>query len=199
MKRLRNFLITTIIGGLVIILPLTIFFLLIQFLVSIIRKLISPLSLLLSDKISGDISPLILDTFAMAVIIAFCFVVGLIIKTRFGNNFYAFIEDTWLLKLPFYGAIKETVKQFVGVKKMPFSDVVIVEAFEKGTLMTGFITDEHKDGTLTVFVPTAPNPTNGFVFHLPKEKVRRIKVPTEEAMRTIIGVGTGSADIMKFE
>ena len=62
--------------------------------------------------------------------------------------------------------------------------------------MTGFITEDHGDGTVTLFVPTAPNPTNGFVFHVPEKSIRRLKVSSEDAMRSIIGIGVGSNKLM---
>ena len=59
--------------------------------------------------------------------------------------------------------------------------------------MTGFVTDDELGhGFLTIFVPTGPNPTNGFIFHVPEDKVYYVDVRPEDAMRTIIGVGTGS-------
>ena len=83
---------------------------------------------------------------------------------------------------------------------MPFTDVVLVDVFSNGTRMTGFITDEHASGNLTVFVPTGPNPTNGFIFHVTKEQVTRLDadIRTDDAMRTIIGVGVGSSSVMDF-
>jgi uncharacterized membrane protein len=59
--------------------------------------------------------------------------------------------------------------------------------------MTGFITDEIQDNYYTVFVPTGPNPTNGFIFHVPPERIEFLDVKTEEAMRSIIAVGSGSS------
>ncbi|MBK8503269.1 MAG: DUF502 domain-containing protein [Saprospiraceae bacterium] len=91
------------------------------------------------------------------------------------------------------------MQQFTGAKKMPFSDVVLVDVFSNGTRMTGFITDEHSSGNFTVFVPTGPNPTNGFIFHLKAEQVERLAdVKTDDALRSIIAVRVGSAGIMKF-
>lgn len=61
--------------------------------------------------------------------------------------------------------------------------------------MTGFITDET-DGIYTVFVPTAPNPTNGFVFHMPANQVELLNVETDKALRSIIAIGVGSQDVL---
>ncbi len=63
--------------------------------------------------------------------------------------------------------------------------------------MTGFITDEHPDGSCSVFVPTGPNPTSGNIFHLPPSSVYRIEVPVDEAMKSIIACGAGSKVLMQ--
>jgi uncharacterized membrane protein len=44
--------------------------------------------------------------------------------------------------------------------------------------------------TLTIFVPTTPNPTSGFLLFLPRQDVHFIDVAVEEALKTIISLGT---------
>ena len=121
----------------------------------------------------------------------------MIVKTRVG----VFIQeslDVYILKyIPGYSIIKETVLQFMGKKKFPFSPVVLVRAFENDTLMTGFITDEHPDGQCTVFVPTGPNVTTGFVFHLSRDNVYPVNVSADQAIRTVISCGVGSDRLIK--
>ncbi|MBT8219547.1 MAG: DUF502 domain-containing protein, partial [Bacteroidia bacterium] len=118
-----------------------------------------------------------------------CFSVGVIVQTQLGKSIFAWVEKEWLLKLPFYKAIKETVQQFSGSKDMPFSKVVLVDVFNTGTRMTGFVTDKLDSGDVTVFVPTGPNPTNGFIFHLKPDQIQELDSSTEEAMRSVIGIG----------
>jgi uncharacterized membrane protein len=63
--------------------------------------------------------------------------------------------------------------------------------------MTGFVTDIHENGLYTIFVPTGPNPTTGFIFHLEEAYVQKIDTPVEEAMRSIISCGAGSECLIK--
>ena len=77
---------------------------------------------------------------------------------------------------------------------MPFSEVVEVDIFNNGTRMIGFISDEMSDGRYSVFVPTGPNPTNGFIFLVDKAQLHFVDVAPEEAMRTVVGVGTGAKE-----
>ena len=199
MTRFRNFLITTFIGGFVVLLPLAIFFLLIKLMIDIVIGILSPLTNLIKNEFNLPVPEYLVSTIAIAIIVVLCFMIGLTIKTQIGRRSFRHMERTYLLRLPLYGVIKETVQQFTGAKKMPFSEVVLVDVFSNGTRMTGFVTDEHASGNFTVFVPTGPNPTNGFIFHVKSEQIERLNdVKTDDALRSIIAVGVGSAGIMKY-
>jgi len=116
-----------------------------------------------------------------------------LVRTRLGNWLYSVLDSKLLQKAPGYSLVKEIVSQFLGGKKSPFSTVALVQIFGNETLVSGFVTDEHEDGTSTVFVPTGPNPTSGNIYHLPKDRVHPIDVSVEDAMRSIISCGAGSS------
>lgn len=194
-KKVKQFSITTLIGGLVVMLPLAIFVALISLMWNFLQNILQPVT----DYISTitDWSQIIIDTLAVIGLLLLCFSVGLIVKTQFGKSIFAWVERGWLLKLPFYGTIKETVQQFSGAKEMPFKKVVLVDVFNTGTRMTGFVTDRLEGGEYTVFVPTGPNPTNGFIFHVKSSQITELDSTTEEAMRSVIGIGVGSNKMIK--
>jgi uncharacterized membrane protein len=139
---------------------------------------------------------IIADFLVITIILISCFIIGVIIKTEFGKFIHEKLERRVLKIAPGYSTIKEIVMQVVG-KKFPFSSVALVRVFENDTLMTAFITDKHEDGSCTVFIPTAPNPTSGFVYHIKNEYIYHVDVPVEEAMRSIITCGAGSNKILK--
>ena len=109
---------------------------------------------------------------------------------------HSILESKIFLKAPGYMLIKETIFQFLGKSKPPFSSVALVQLFDNEVLATGFITDEHEDGMCTVFIPTGPNPTSGLIYHLPQRLVHPVRVPIEEAMRSIISCGAGSSTVL---
>lgn len=194
MKRIKHFFLTTIVGGFVVLLPITIIVVLINFVFKQVGNLVEPFTKLID--MNSEMDQLVVNVLAFAILIAFCFMVGLFVRTRSGKNVWAYIEMQWLSKLPLYNVIKETVQQFSGAKKMPFKQVVLVDPFGNGTKMTGFVTDEHQEGLVTVFVPTAPNPTNGFVFHVASHQIEHIDADPQDALRSIIGIGVGSKELV---
>jgi uncharacterized membrane protein len=127
----------------------------------------------------------------------FCFFLGLFVRTRLGQIIYSGFENSVLSRAPGYRMIKETVNHFIGRKESPFSSVAMVQLFENETLVTAFITDRHEDGRVTVFVPTGPNPTSGFIYHLDQRYVHPVDVSVEEAMRSVISCGAGSEKLIK--
>jgi uncharacterized membrane protein len=195
LKQLKKFFRTTLIGGLVVILPITIFVVLAKLIFDFIRTFVEPITRIIDF---GTITNrLLIDLIALAIIIGFCFFVGLFVQTRTGKILINYLDSQLLDRLPFYSTIKETVQQFTGAKKIPFSRVVMVNVFNTGTKMLGFISDEHADKKYTIFVPTGPNPTNGFIFIVDEDQLEFTDIKPEEAMRTIIAVGTGASKLFE--
>ncbi|MDX1943035.1 MAG: DUF502 domain-containing protein [Saprospiraceae bacterium] len=188
--QMRRFVITTIIGGLVVVLPITIFVALVRLVFNFIASLIAPIGRLLN--FSEDVSQTLINLLSFVIVISAFFLIGLIVRTELGSKFFKHLEESFLIQLPLYRVIRDTVRQFIGVDKMPFSQVVLADVFGDGVWMTGFVTDEHNNGYFTIFVPTAPNPTNGFVFHIHESKIKFLESKTEDAMTSIIGLGIGS-------
>jgi len=135
------------------------------------------------------------DIMAILIITLVFFIIGLIVQMPRGRAFFRWLEKTYLEKMPLYSIIRETVQQFTG-KTTPFSQVVMADVFGNDTRMLGFITDELDDDMFSIFVPTGPNPTNGFVFHVKRSQLQFLDARAEDAMRSIVAVGTGTRKMM---
>jgi uncharacterized membrane protein len=195
MDKLKNFFLTSLIGGMVVVLPLAILIFVLRWLFNLIIKIVQPLTtLIFPDEISQTIMANVLVVF---LILFFCFLVGAVVRTKMGGFLYTAFENRVLKITPGYSVIKETVVQFLGNKKSPFSSTALVDLYGNGTLVSAFITDVHKNGSYTVFVPTAPNPTSGFVYHASADQVHEIDVPVEEMMRSILSCGAGSHNLIE--
>ena len=194
MDRIKAFIKTSVLGGLAVILPAIVFLLIFKWLFNRITDIIQPLTNLILAK--GQIGETVADILVIAIILAICFLVGVVVKTKIGRFVHGNLENRLLDLAPGYPIIKSVVMQFIGHKKSPFSSVALVQAFENETLMTAFITDTHADGRYTVFVPTGPNPTSGLIFHLPQKYVHPVKVSLEETIRSVIACGAGSTNLL---
>jgi len=193
-KRFRKFLRTTLIGGVVALAPLTLIVLLFRWVINLIGRTLTPLvDTILQNPDPNPYFKFAIYLLSVIAILLFFFIIGLIIRTRL-FRFLNRAEDRYLLKIPGYKIAKETVQQFFGRNQSFFKEVVLVDIFNSGALMTGFITDDQGD-IISVFVPTGPNPTSGNIYHLQKERVTRTKAPVDVGMKTIISCGAGSAEV----
>jgi uncharacterized membrane protein len=195
MKGLKKFLITTVLGGLGVVLPLVIIVLVFYWLYGYITGFMEPLVDLFFKDIA--IYGWAAEILTIIIIIVSCFLIGLLVRTSYGKLAHMIVEDEFLKKIPGYGMVNDTVRYFTDDKMTPFSQVALVKPFGNSTLMTGFVTDNHPDRSYTVFVPTGPNPTSGNIYHLERNLVTIIDISVEDAMQSIIGGGAGSSKLMK--
>jgi uncharacterized membrane protein len=193
-KRLRNFFRTTLIGGFVALAPLTLIILLFRWVINLIGRNLTPVvDRLMQDPDPNPYIKLALYVLTFTAILIFFFMIGIIVRSRW----FAFLnkaEDRYLLKIPGYRLAKETVQQFFGKNRSFFREVVLVDIFNSGVLMTGFITDDQGE-IITVFVPTGPNPTSGNIYHMPRERVLKTKATVDTGMKSIISCGAGSEQV----
>ncbi len=195
MGKLKEFFKTSLIGGVVVILPVAILASVSIWIFDLVTDLIEPLTrVVISDSQINEIAAEIL---VIILILLCCFFVGALVRTRLGGFLFRLLENRFFKLAPGYSMIKETVIQIFGNRKdSPFSSVALVQVFENDTRMTAFITDKHDDGSYTVFVPTGPNPTSGLIYHLQGRYVEPLDVPVQDAMRTIISCGAGTAKLL---
>ncbi len=75
-----------------------------------------------------------------------------------------------------------------------FKQSVLIDYPVKGSKSIGFITNENCSfnselSKTAVFVPTTPNPTNGFLIYLDNEDIIYLDIPVEDAIKMVISLG----------
>ncbi len=195
MKRIKEFFKSAVIGGLLVVLPVAIFLFIMTWMFNAVRSVIGPVTNIVMDN--SPLHGVVVDVLVIFLLVFACFAVGVLVRTKLGKWLYSILEKNVLLKAPGYSLIKEIVAQFLGNKKSPFSSVALVQIYGNDTMVSAFITDEHEDGSYTIFVPTAPNPTSGNIYHLPSQYVHPVDVPIEDTMRSIISCGAGSSTLIQ--
>ena len=131
--------------------------------------------------------------------------IGLMARNIVGRWLLEFGEGT-LLRIPLAGSVYKTLKQlletFLQGNSSRFRRVVLVEYPREGLYAVGFVTGvlsasiqtDFEQTMLSVFIPTAPNPTTGWYAVVPEQSVRDIDLSVEDAFRTIISAGIVSPD-----
>jgi len=200
MDRLKNFISTTVLGGFTVVLPITLALYLLYWLFMKLTDIIQPLNSFLLKYLS--LPEIVGDLIVFSAILFFCFFVGLVEKTKLGQYSYSFFEKKFFKKMPGYNIIKETILQFLGNKKSPFSSVCTVRLFENSTEVIAFVVDEDAEetsGQVTIFMPTGPNPTSGNIYLVKSDLVTKRNWSVEATMKTIISCGAGAGTLINNE
>src|SRR6266496_4669046 len=126
--------------------------------------------------------------------------VGGLARYYFGKKLIELV-DLALLRVPLlnkiYSAIKQVNEAFSPSNKSSFKHVVLVEFPRAGQYSVGFLTGEDqrevqqktKERVLSVFVPTTPNPTSGFLVLVPEKEITRLEMSVADGIKFIISLG----------
>lgn len=192
MRSVIDFVKTTLIGGLLVILPLVLIAFLIKNGVSAIHPLLAPvISLLPSGIPFPGLVALVLE---FLVLIFGCFVIGLAFRTRMGKQVTGIVESRVFNKFPGYVLLRSLTRGVLGDKETIHFKVALTE-MEDG-LVPSFIIEEHPDH-YTVFVPASPSPTSGAIYIFRREMVHVVDVPISQAIGCITRLGAGSAKLLQ--
>src|SRR5258706_11584538 len=127
------------------------------------------------------------------------YLVGLLSANLVGKKLLE-VFDRLLENLPLvktvYTASKQLVEAVSPEGRRAFRRVVLVEFPKKGTFALGFVTGEGvgplKEKALSVYVPTAMNPTSGFLVFPSKDEVLDAGLTVEEAVKLVVSCGVVS-------
>lgn len=138
--------------------------------------------------------------FSVLLILLLLFVVGELVKYTIGKRFVSFAE--WVvMKTPVLKTVYSLSKELGQAisKKEAYRKVVLFEYPRKGIYVIGYLTnenfnkDEIQDKTnknlVSIFLPTTPNPTSGFLLFIPREDCIFLDMDVAEGTRVIISGG----------
>lgn len=150
MKTLAEFFKTTLIGGVLVILPVYVAILL-------LAKMVGGLLALLAPVTAGIPAGLqFRQVAAILLLVVACFVVGLIVRTGPGLRAKNACERAVLERLPAYGFLRGLARQLTGHGDEHTMEPCLAEIEE--ALVPAFIVEDLGDGQYTVLVPSAPTP-----------------------------------------
>ena len=133
------------------------------------------------------------------VTIVLIYLAGVVASNVIGKHLVRYIESA-SRSIPvvslLYKGIKEILESLFVPGKNGFLRVVFVEFPRKGMKAIGFVTSELCDESgkkmYTVFIPTAPNPTSGFLQIVGEDEITRTNISVESAIKMIVSAGKSS-------
>ena len=189
MKTLAEFTKTTLIGGILVILPIYVCLLL------LIKALVGLLALLKPVTAGIPASVEFREFLAFLALFALCFIAGLIVRTGPGLRAKNALEQTVLERLPGYALLRGLTGRIAGKADERSFAPALAEIEE--ALVPALIIERLEDGSFTVLVPSVPTPMAGALYILPPERVHPVDVPFTSALKVFTKWGTGAGEFVR--
>ncbi len=198
MKKILNHLRTFIFRGLLAVIPLGLTFFVVQFLYLTIDRKVAPL---VEARLGFEIPGL-----GILLVVVVLYLVGIAASHWAGRRFFLALERV-TLGIPVVRTIYHVGKQLTDALSKPekqgFKRVVLLQSFRPGIWSVGFVTgvieDAAKPGErfLKIFIPTAPNPTTGFMILTRESEVRNLSWSVRDAMNMVISGGLAGPEVIE--
>ena len=143
----------------------------------------------------------------LLVLVILIFMVGMFASNFIGKKITVWFEKI-IGKIPLiktvYNPVRKIISGLSSEKTDSFQKVVMVEFPQMGRKSIGFITNSNftlkGKEKISVFVPTTPNPTNGFLIIVDRKDVEILDMTVNEGLNTVVSIGStidGNIDIEK--
>ncbi|WP_425038783.1 DUF502 domain-containing protein [Primorskyibacter sp. S187A] len=169
----------------------------------------------LAGWVDSFVLPLVPDTFnpekyiginlrgvGVIIFLIFTIIVGWIAKGLIGRSLIRFaeslVERTPVVR-SIYSGIKQIAETVFAQSERSFEKACLFQYPRKGIWAIGFISTtargevadraETQGDLISVFVPTTPNPTSGFLLFFPKEDIIELDMSVEDAAKLVISAG----------
>lgn len=135
------------------------------------------------------------------IFLIFTVIVGWIAKGILGRSMIAWGERI-VGRMPvirsIYTGVKQVAETVFNQSEAKFDTACLIEYPRPGIWVVGFVSTKAKgeilaripeDEVMTVFLPTTPNPTSGFLLYVPKRDVTILDMSVEDAAKLVISAG----------
>jgi len=186
-----------LLSGLLVWVPIWVTLLVIHFLVDLMDKtlLLIPVRYR-PTEIYGHHIPGLGIIFTLVLL----FITGVIAANFLGKHVVR-LWDSIMARIPLvrsiYSSVKKVLETVFSTSNHSFRKVLLVEYPRKGLWSIAFQTGDgcnevnsKVDSQMaTIFIPTTPNPTSGFLMMVAKNEVQELDMSVEEALRLVISLG----------
>jgi uncharacterized membrane protein len=188
MKYVREFITSTVVGGLFIVVPVYLAVLLLLKGMKSVTGLVRPIAALVPDWLPAE------RLLSLILVLAICFLVGVAVRTPVGRALRERMEIVFFERLPGYGLLRSLTQRLAGDSEESAWQPALAEI--EDALVPAFVIEELDDGRFTIFVPSVPTPLAGAVYVLSRERVHILDIPFTQAVRSVSRWGSGSKDLV---
>jgi uncharacterized membrane protein len=188
-----QFLSTTVIGGIVFLVPIIVCIVILGKAFEIMRKLAVPLARALPiDSVAGLV---IADLIAVVVIVIVCFIAGLVAKTALAAQLVTWLESNLLSRISVYTFIKGMTDSVTGLEESDSLKPVLARYDDNWQV--AFEVERIDGEYVAIYVPGAPNPWSGGVIIMSADRIQPLDIPMNVAIRNVRSLGQGSNGLLQ--
>jgi len=134
-----------------------------------------------------------LTLIGVGVVLVLIVLIGMLARNVIGVAFFRMLER-FFTGIPVvksvFSATKQIAEVFLQDRRTAFQEVVLFSYPRPGMYSLGFTTHEDLEADLvSVFLPTTPNPTSGYMLLVPLSDVRVLDIAVEEAIKLVVSGG----------
>ena len=183
-----KFIKTTIIGGLVFMVPVVIVTAVVAKALEIMKRVARPMGHMLPVDSIGGVA--VGNLLALSVLALLCFVAGLVARSKLAKKVYRSL-DTMLLAIPGYAFVKGFTDGMADTQESTKSLIPVLVSFDDHEQI-GFEIERLAQGKVVVYLPGAPSPWSGSVVYFSAERVKRLDLTVAQASNNIRRLGRDS-------
>ncbi len=184
---------TTVIGGIVFLVPIIIVVAIMGKAFEIMKMVADPLSALVPIDTAGKIA--IVNLIASALIVLVCFLAGLAARTETAAKVVRTLETKFLSHIPAYAFVKGMTASVAGTEHGEEMTAVLARLDDYSQI--AFEIERLEGGNVAVYLPGAPNPWSGSVCIMTEDRIQPINASMMSAVRTISHLGKGSGELLR--
>jgi uncharacterized membrane protein len=187
-KEFRKFVMSALLSGLLLVVPLYLAVLLLLKAIGSLVRLVQPIALMLPRWSHAE------DVLALLILLFLCFLTGVAMRTVGGRVFRERIEGSVLVRIPGYILLRSLTRQLAGESQETVWKPALAEI--EDALVPAFIIEEFEDGRYTIFVPSSPSPFSGSVYILGRERVHLVDASLAQTVQAVSRWGSGARDLV---
>ncbi len=192
MKALGSFIRTTLIGGILFLLPIIVLIMVLGKAQNIAGRIMAPaVERIPVQSVAGVAVAKIL---VIGALVLFCLLAGLFAQTRLARRSVGWLEQGLLSKLPGYNFLKGISESLAGFETDHRQEVVLARIEDAWQI--GFLMERVENDHYAVFVPGAPSIWSGSVYFMTEDRFQRINISRAAAMKCLGRLGEGTNQLL---
>jgi uncharacterized membrane protein len=192
MKNVFDFLKTTLLGGVLFLVPIFLIAFVVSNVLDIAGAIIEPLAAWIPVDYVGGVS--VANLLAGAAIVLVCFIAGVLANAALAKKLVDWLESAVLCNVPGYEVLKSMGEGMVGIERDQAHQAVLARIAE--TWQIAFLVERIDGGYVAVFVPAAPNPWSGSVFFMTEDRVKSLDLSRAQLLKCLNRLGVGSNSLL---